>query len=409
MTRSLIQQPDYLQRDNFKRGSVHRLITIGTPHSGSQLSRLLYDNRDAIITFFGTSNNTVASVLSYVGKPIDQGAVRDLSTGSVAYSRMQTTPVKSHAIVAAWHPDSLASYTALETLCEIVARDVNFDLDNLFGQPDHDTIVGATSQYGGLTRGGPSTTLVNSTIHASVVPGDITETDSGEIKQRVVQLLSSSQAELFSDAFPAPSQSATSQADKESAESESSSRPAKRAAAGTETIRIISPSSGTTFDHDPSTSITLTAEAAGGASPRKMIFLVEGVGTFTAPSSAPYTVSFNIPISAPWADKYCCLDLTLLGFSGEAGIFPKQSPCPHREKLGRTSELVLKVGFSVNLVGESFPGIPRLFVTKNITRSSLGTPNPREGVVKSKRQCGGFVHGHQRRCGHSGSKKREPT
>ncbi len=377
MTRSLIQQPDYLQRDNFRRGSVHRLITIGTPHSGSQLSKLLYDNRDVIITFFGASYLSVASALSLAGQPIDQGAVRDLSTGSVAYSRLQPTAVKSHAIVAAWHPDGLASYTALEFLGVIVARDLNFNLDSLFGQPDNDTIVGATSQYGGLTRGGSSTTLVNSTIHAATPFGDITETDSNEIKQRVFELLSSSRAELFSDAFPAPSLNVGNMASRESAKSKIT--PATpTAAAGTETIRITSPSSGTTFDHDANTSITLTAEAAGGASPRKMIFLVEGVGTFTAPISSPYTVSFNIPAHAPLGRiniVALALDATGAVLGDSANISLIQSPLSSpREIRAEPRELVLNIDSSRQLlvVGE-FPWTTPSFVPKNITGSSLGT------------------------------------
>jgi triacylglycerol esterase/lipase EstA (alpha/beta hydrolase family) len=38
MARGFVQQSDYLKQDNFMKGSIHRLITIGTPHFGGPLS-----------------------------------------------------------------------------------------------------------------------------------------------------------------------------------------------------------------------------------------------------------------------------------------------------------------------------------------------------------------------------------
>ena len=46
MARGFVQQPDYKEQDNFMKGSIHRLITIGTPHFGGHLSKFLYDHRD---------------------------------------------------------------------------------------------------------------------------------------------------------------------------------------------------------------------------------------------------------------------------------------------------------------------------------------------------------------------------
>lgn len=46
MARGFVQQSDYLKKDNFMKGSIHRLITIGTPHFGGPLSKFLYDHRD---------------------------------------------------------------------------------------------------------------------------------------------------------------------------------------------------------------------------------------------------------------------------------------------------------------------------------------------------------------------------
>jgi triacylglycerol esterase/lipase EstA (alpha/beta hydrolase family) len=46
MARGFVQQSDYNKQDNFMKGSIHRLITIGTPHFGGHLSKILYKHQD---------------------------------------------------------------------------------------------------------------------------------------------------------------------------------------------------------------------------------------------------------------------------------------------------------------------------------------------------------------------------
>lgn len=57
VTRTLENRPDYLGRDNFRSGYVHKLITIGTPHLGSPLADQLLSG----------SNNRVRKLLSVLG------------------------------------------------------------------------------------------------------------------------------------------------------------------------------------------------------------------------------------------------------------------------------------------------------------------------------------------------------
>jgi triacylglycerol esterase/lipase EstA (alpha/beta hydrolase family) len=38
MARGFVQQPDYKGKENYMKGSIHRLITTGTPHFGAPLS-----------------------------------------------------------------------------------------------------------------------------------------------------------------------------------------------------------------------------------------------------------------------------------------------------------------------------------------------------------------------------------
>jgi triacylglycerol esterase/lipase EstA (alpha/beta hydrolase family) len=45
LIRGFAQQPNYKALTNFMKGSIHRLITIGTPHFGSPLASILLNNR----------------------------------------------------------------------------------------------------------------------------------------------------------------------------------------------------------------------------------------------------------------------------------------------------------------------------------------------------------------------------
>ena len=53
MARGFVQQPDYKGKENYMKGSIHRLITIGTPHFGGPLSEFLYDHSDDWYFFDG--------------------------------------------------------------------------------------------------------------------------------------------------------------------------------------------------------------------------------------------------------------------------------------------------------------------------------------------------------------------
>jgi hypothetical protein len=55
MARGFVQQPDYKRKENYIKGSIHRLITIGTPHFGGPLSEFLYDYRDYWYCICGTN------------------------------------------------------------------------------------------------------------------------------------------------------------------------------------------------------------------------------------------------------------------------------------------------------------------------------------------------------------------
>jgi pimeloyl-ACP methyl ester carboxylesterase len=113
MARGFVQQPDYKRKENYMKGSIHRLITIGTPHFGGPLSKFLYDRRDYWY-FFDGIHITRARTCKIEPKklrtiysddfkfPIDKGAIEALIPGSNAYSRLCETNVKSYAIAGSY-------------------------------------------------------------------------------------------------------------------------------------------------------------------------------------------------------------------------------------------------------------------------------------------------------------------
>jgi len=65
MARGFTQQPDYKSPNNFMQGYIHHLITIGTPHYGGQLARILIDNQN--------NDFCVSSFPPYVFNPLECG------------------------------------------------------------------------------------------------------------------------------------------------------------------------------------------------------------------------------------------------------------------------------------------------------------------------------------------------
>jgi pimeloyl-ACP methyl ester carboxylesterase len=120
MARGFVQQPDYKRKENYMKGSIHRLITIGTPHFGGSLSEFLYEHSDDWYFYDGIKPNrcqtgkvepkklrTIYSdIFNY---PIDKGAIEALIPKSIAYSHLHQTNVKSYAIAGSYGPNATKS------------------------------------------------------------------------------------------------------------------------------------------------------------------------------------------------------------------------------------------------------------------------------------------------------------
>jgi len=226
MTRGFVQQPDYKRKDNFMKGSIHRLITIGTPHYGGHLSEFLYNHRDdwcclddTYITparYCKVKPKKLRTIYSdNYFSPIDKGAAEDLIPGSDAYSHLYQTNVKSYAIAGSWKPNANNSHESQELDYKFITDNLGFNLDRDGFHDDNDLVVSVKSQLGGI-GGFPQdqirqrdsnyppndkdipngSALYPNTIHARfMIKHDkdvFSETNSPYIQRDVMKLLSSS-------------------------------------------------------------------------------------------------------------------------------------------------------------------------------------------------------------------------
>ncbi len=231
MARGFVQQSDYKEPDNFMKGSIHRLITIGTPHFGGNLSKFLYEHRDDLYCFFNEKpgilpaqecNKRIQPIqletfYEIHNRLIDQGGIKSLIPGSDAYSHLCQTNVSSYAIAGSWKPNANISHSDQEGVYKVITKNPDFRLDEDGFQGDNDLVVSITSQLGGLQNQTSqpdgnnipnNSSLYNNTVHiiGYIMDNDannnvFSETNSPHIQRDVIRLLSSSDNNKFANAI----------------------------------------------------------------------------------------------------------------------------------------------------------------------------------------------------------------
>jgi len=166
----------WIQADNFN-DNINRLITLNTPHSGSQAANLLMVNSD------------LAALFDKHGKNTKNGAVDDLRVNSFEIDTLNNPPpqhsVASNVIVTHQDPDNVSWYT------EPTARWLIYQIKtfypththpftDLFNEPIHDLIVADSSQTGGIVK--PTVIPFDNIWHSA-------STDKSNIIDRVYNLL----------------------------------------------------------------------------------------------------------------------------------------------------------------------------------------------------------------------------
>jgi pimeloyl-ACP methyl ester carboxylesterase len=227
MARGFVQQPDYKGKENYMKGSIHRLITIGTPHFGGPLSKFLYDRHDYWY-FFDGIHITRARTCKIEPKklrtiysdnfkfPIDKGAIEALIPRSNAYSHLHQTNVKSYAIAGSYSPNATESHNSQELYYKTILDSDKFNFDkDAFDDYDNDLLVSVSSQLGGLpnqVRKPNRNDIPNhsavycNTVHEKFFISDndkdiFSETNSPHIQKDVIKLLSYSDSDKFADAI----------------------------------------------------------------------------------------------------------------------------------------------------------------------------------------------------------------
>jgi pimeloyl-ACP methyl ester carboxylesterase len=225
MARGFVQQPDYKGKENYMKGSIHRLITIGTPHFGGPLSEFVHAHSDDWYFFDGIKLDRcrtgkfdpkkLKTIYSDIFTcTIDKGAIEALIPGSIAYSRLHQTNVRSYAIAGTCRPNAKKSHNSQESYYKTIVDPEDFNLDKAFGDSDNDLLVSVTSQLGGLPKHIRDPKSNDIPIHSAVYHNTVhekffikedddifTETNSPHIQKDVIKLLSSSNSAKFADAI----------------------------------------------------------------------------------------------------------------------------------------------------------------------------------------------------------------
>jgi triacylglycerol esterase/lipase EstA (alpha/beta hydrolase family) len=162
LARQYIQSPPFQLRED-----IHKLITINTPHSGTQGANLILDTT----TFEGKASAFAVKVylsVSVNNGTISGGAVEDLKVDSDAIEALNTTNlnngiVPSHSIISIKNPSFFGnvatSFISAYVFASIPVFSYSFSsfFDYLLFDDDNDYYVSVQSQKGGLSTSYTST------------------------------------------------------------------------------------------------------------------------------------------------------------------------------------------------------------------------------------------------------------
>lgn len=159
LTRNYLQSEAYTGRQD-----IHKIITINTPHSGSQFANFLLDHNNPVSFVVGMGVETFTRFV--YDASIDGGAVKDLAVNSNALNitnleRLNTSIVPTHTISTESH---IKSDNWLSKILLAIGESPEYFVGNtvFYGQLN-DLIVSVPSQSGGLEV--PQNTLITGQVH----------------------------------------------------------------------------------------------------------------------------------------------------------------------------------------------------------------------------------------------------
>jgi pimeloyl-ACP methyl ester carboxylesterase len=189
MARGMVKLSAYRDPSNFGRGYFNRIVTLGTPHLGTdQASRMLDGNNTCVRNFAAASGGYAIDTIQFLNSRSYYGAIHDQS-GGVGYLLSDTLqnlsssslPSSSRPVIAyvAAHfgpfnfSPNIGSAT-LRFLCRnnVLAQWATYDnWDLIFSHAENDAVVPVWSALNGTSSGsGPQYTLLQNVVHG---PGTI--------------------------------------------------------------------------------------------------------------------------------------------------------------------------------------------------------------------------------------------
>jgi len=174
LARLWAQSGGYRRIENLQAGDFRKLITVGTPHTGSPVAPLVHQLLEAGSISFG-----VRLVMNIRGTPLDSEVLQDQDPNSDVLENLQSTPVPSRAWIGevavlpedspergTWRrlADACRKTTSASVqVCQGIngAQDAEQLRTNVFGTQTNDGLVGSASQAGGLV--GARSFLANTT------------------------------------------------------------------------------------------------------------------------------------------------------------------------------------------------------------------------------------------------------
>jgi PKD repeat protein len=196
------------RNDNYLRGDIHKLITLDTPHLGSDQASEIERFRHRLDPFSNPAYFVIAKAMEFAHHSITDGAVEDLATGSPNLRTLPATNIPSHAIVGV-PPITAPCLTTIWKPAALLLPDLGTALDS-------DGLVSKHSQEGGLSDGAFDPPVRNNEgCHANfgilagqpVIGSDLgwSNTTSRTYSERAVALLNTPVSEVQTfGRFPAP-------------------------------------------------------------------------------------------------------------------------------------------------------------------------------------------------------------
>jgi pimeloyl-ACP methyl ester carboxylesterase len=288
VARSLVQFQQgklYHQTGNFGQGYFHKLITVGTPHFGTQLANAVDGLKDCTVTLAGGKAVLVGTLID-LGIFVVAPATFELKVGSAAIRHINETPVPSMPIVGIKPPTSNAEGFFRRFLGTFLIQSLNA----IFFTDQHDLVVQASSQAGGSPV---SPIVVPNVVHSTLFDRlqiALAEPESPDVHQRLLQLLHAP-VSSFAPSLPPPREISEPPLEIGLACQLLSSEPGKAQVPG---IMFTSPSNGTLVR--PGETVTLTATPLNNVPIQNVVFFAQGFGLLpqgTSPFEAQYTAPAN--------------------------------------------------------------------------------------------------------------------